>query len=362
MISLLHDTQDTPTGHDIVQLTGNIWKQVIPSNRNGVLDVNNGLVVQQIYDWPFTKQVKDHHLQYLRMCYPVGTPRKRSRTKSGWYQSFGKYTTPQGSASLGSHPTNKTDHDHWNSSTMITSYTPGTASLINSLKQEAAVAQFSGGNIVSSFEIAMTDIHPFHLYSSCLATAEFSNTRHKDTNDVMSLDDTTCWLRSFLEDTGNDRITVMKEEYADNLLRCMSNQSISGVMVECTCAWTLVKDHDIYSYRQFFANLTCGVALDLSSTAFKHADQVGSSFMGAAFEHCTTRPVWLNETDCTISFNPQPNSGNYVFAWGNHRGRRKKKKDAAAMEAKKAAESLQGLLTRQKAERAQRAERRMAKH
>jgi hypothetical protein len=32
------------------------------------------------------------------------------------------------------------------------------------------------------------------------------------------------------------------------------------------------------------------------------------------------------------------------------------------MEAKKAAESLQGLLTRQKAERAQRAERRMAKH
>jgi hypothetical protein len=86
--------------------------------------------------------------------------------------------------------------------------------------------------------------------------------------------------------------------------------------------------------------------------------------MGAAFEHCTTRPVWLNETDHTITFNKQPNSGNYVFAWGNHRGRRKKKKAAAndtAMDAQKA-ESLQDLLARQKAERAQRAERRLANH
>ena len=75
---------------DIEQLTGNLWKQMLPiSNCNGVLDVNNGLVVQHIYDWPFIKQIQSHHLQYLRMCYPVGTPRKRTRTKTGWYQSLG---------------------------------------------------------------------------------------------------------------------------------------------------------------------------------------------------------------------------------------------------------------------------------
>lgn len=73
---------------------------------------------------------------------------------------------------------------------MNTSYTPSTASIINSLKQEAAVAQFSGGNIISPFELAITGITPFELYSSCLATAGFSNTRHRDVNDVMSLDDT----------------------------------------------------------------------------------------------------------------------------------------------------------------------------
>jgi hypothetical protein len=109
----------------------------------------------------------------------------------------------------------------------------------------------------------------------------------------------------------------------------MSNLSTNEVPVESTCAWTLVKkDNEIYLYRQFFANLTCGVALDISSTGFENADQVGSTFMGAFFEHCTTRPIWLNKTDHTISFNQPPSSNNYVFAWGNHRGKRKKKKNS----------------------------------
>ena len=291
-----------------------------------MLDVNNGLVVQQIYDWPFMKQIEIDHIHFLRMCYPVGTPRHRTQITTGWYQSFGERSTPVCSASLGSHPSTKQYHHQWNSSSMKTSYTPATASIINSLKQEAAVAQYSSGNIVSPLEIAMTDICPFDLYYSCLATAMFSNTRHKDGGDVMSLDDTDCWLRTFLEDSGNEQINLMKEEYVANLRCCMSKHSTSGLPVETTCAWTLVKDHEIYLYRQFFANLTCGVALDISSTGFKHANQVGSSFMGALFEHCTTRPIWLNKSDRTISFNLQPGSDNYVFAWGNHRGKRKKKK------------------------------------
>ena len=65
MITLLHDMNDIPTGPNIVRLTENIWKQVLPSNRNGVLDVNNGLVVQQIYDWPFMKQIEIGHIHFL---------------------------------------------------------------------------------------------------------------------------------------------------------------------------------------------------------------------------------------------------------------------------------------------------------
>ena len=321
MISQLHDVNDIPTGHGIVQLTGNIWKQVLPNNRNGVLDVNNGLVVQQIFDWPFKKQIQDKHIHLLRMCYPVGTPRCMTHITTRWYQSLLERSTPQCSASLGSHSTTKIYHHQWNSSTMNTSYTPSTASIINSLKQEAAVAQFSGGNIISPFELAITGITPFELYSSCLATAGFSNTRHRDVNDVMSLDDTECWLSTLQEDSGDQRVNLLKEEYILNLRHCMSNLSTNEVPVESTCAWTLVKkDNEIYLYRQFFANLTCGVALDISSTGFENADQVGSTFMGAFFEHCTTRPIWLNKTDRTISFNQPPGSNNYVFAWGNHRG------------------------------------------
>ena len=85
----------------------------------------------------------------------------------------------------------------------------------------------------------------------------------------------------------------------------------------------MVEDNDEYEFGQYFANLSCGVALDISSTK---ADQVGSTFLGAYIEHCTTRPILQNKAHGTISFNQPPGSDNYVFAWGNHRSIRKKKR------------------------------------
>ena len=75
------------------------------------------------------------------------------------------------------------------------------------------------------------------LYRSCLVTTEFSNTRHKDARDVMSSEDTAIWLDKFLVDSGNQRINQTKEQYVENLLRCMMESHQSGVGVETTCAW-----------------------------------------------------------------------------------------------------------------------------
>jgi hypothetical protein len=100
------------------------------------------------------------------------------------------------------------------------------------------VAQFSGGNFISPFELSMREMTQFNeLYCSCLVTTEFSNTGHKDAWDVMSSEDTVLWLDKFLVDSGNQRINLMKEQYVENLLCCMRNHSTS----EFTCAWMLSK-------------------------------------------------------------------------------------------------------------------------
>ena len=193
---------------------------------------------------------------------------------------------------------------------------------------------------------------------------EFSNTRHKDARDVMSSEDTALWLDKFLEDSGNQRINLMKEQYVENLLRCMMECHLSGLPLETTCAWLLVQYNKEYEYRQYFANLSCGVALDISSTGFDKADQVGSTFLGASFEHCTTRPIWQNKADGTISFNRPPGSDNYVFAWGNHRSKKKKNKSIGkkASKAKKTAkqQAQRDQLTKHWAEQRQRARDKLA--
>lgn len=195
------------------------------------------------------------------------------------------------------------------------------------------------------------------MYRSCLVTTEFSNTRHKDAWDVMSSEDTALWLDKFLEDSGNQRINPMKEQYVENLLRCMMERHQSGLSLETTCAWTLVEDNEEYEFRQYFANLSCGVALDISSTGFEKADQMGSTFLGALFDHCTTRPIWQNKAGGTISFNRPPGSDNYVFAWGNHRSKRKKNQNHKSI-AKKAANAKK--TSKQQAQRDQLAKRQRA--
>ena len=71
--------------------------------------------------------------------------------------------------------------------------------------------------------------------------------------------------------------------------------------------------------RQFFANFTAGVALDLSSHAFNHLNVVGCTFLAYCFEHCSTKPIWIRKSDGFIRITPPPeNRYNFPFAWGDH--------------------------------------------
>jgi hypothetical protein len=90
---MLHCEDDIPSRHKITKLSGHIWRQKLQSNENSVLDVSNGVVVQNIYEWPFKKQLLKEHVQLIGRCFKKGARRFRTNTSTGMYQSLFERST-----------------------------------------------------------------------------------------------------------------------------------------------------------------------------------------------------------------------------------------------------------------------------
>ena len=132
-------------------------------------------------------------------------------------------------------------------------------------------------------------------------------------------------------DLGDQTMNVKKDKFMKKICSQTSNLK-QCLPLETTCAWTMVEEDDEYEFRQYFVNFLCGIALDISLSGFTGSDQIGSTFLGSMFEHCTTRPIWVRKSDGHITLSKPNGKDNYAFAWGNHITRRKKNKKKKTVE------------------------------
>ena len=95
-ISVLGEDEDDPVvGADIMKVTSCIWQQDRPDVTNGVFDVFHGVVVQDVFEWPFEKCLNEKHIDLIQTCVGnKGTPCCRM-TITGFYQNLGPHSTSQ---------------------------------------------------------------------------------------------------------------------------------------------------------------------------------------------------------------------------------------------------------------------------
>lgn len=94
------------------------------------------------------------------------------------------------------------------------------------------------------------------------------------------------------------------------------------VPAETTCCWCLMDDEEEYIHHQFLINITASIAMDISLHAFlENVTQVGSTFFGLLFKHCSSCPLWISR-DVTVRVTPPNGTMHYNFAWGNHAARK----------------------------------------
>ena len=317
MTSLLNKNDDDPAGPGIVKLSSTVWKITLDNAKNGVFDCPHGLCIQLVYSWPFEKIVNKNLVKIIDH-YSNGTGTTRYRTvNNGVYQSMGPHSTTLCPASMGAHPLSKSYHHQWRRN-MNSSIAPLIAKFRNMLRDQTCAVAFSSGQVLSPALKKACGLAYVEIYEQCLFTFKnYCNTRHSDP-DRFSIAESKEVI-TFLKQNKSERCSRFIAELQNHLVKGRLPQ-------ETTCAWTLVEKSETHNLRQFFANFTAGVALDLSSSAFGISEQLGSTFLGATFEHCSTRPIWIRRSDSYISLTqPDDRNYNYPFAWGDHVDRRRER-------------------------------------
>ncbi len=321
MICILLDNEPNPSGHGVCKLSSHVWTKTLEKTPNGVLDVTEGLAIQLLYQWPLEKILTLDHVKFIESAFPESGTKRYATKNSGFYQNLGDRSTTVCSASLGAHPCNKDQHQHWNMQFDQSKF-PFVSKLRNELREQANKVSFSSGQILSATLKQAIGLSYQHIYEACLFSSNrYSSTRHRDA-DYMSLEDSEATMKHLKSFVNDDKIAKYAQKLQSFTYKKMLPQ-------ETTCCWTMVEHSNEYNFRQFFVNLTAGVALDISSDAFHISEQIGSTFLGATFDHSTSRPIWVRRNDGYISLNKPENCRNYPFAWGNHVERRRQRRTAA---------------------------------
>ena len=315
IISILPENVGLPVGPNVVSLTPTISKVTLPNNLGGAFDVEHGVPVQYVYSWPFERVVKKVHLKFIHHCIrKSGTNRTCSPCVSGQYQNLGLRTTSRARGSLVSSPSNTVNHHHYHEG-FDKSCMPTLTGLKNHLREQAKESCIHSGEPFSTALMKARKMDKTFdvLRGTLLTWGGFSNTVHRDLRDFTSSDETSI-IRSLLEQQKNERFHRLLNNY--HLLHPGKT-----LPTPTTCCWCPpVDSHCDYKHRQYFLNLTAKVAIDLSQFIYdEYSPQIGSTFYGGIFDHCSARPLWTNNRgQVRIT---QPCDGNnyfWNFAWGVH--------------------------------------------
>ena len=66
MISLLLEDEEDPDGKEVTKVSTNVWKKTVPNTKNGVLGIEDGIVVQQSYEWPMDETIDKDHIELIK--------------------------------------------------------------------------------------------------------------------------------------------------------------------------------------------------------------------------------------------------------------------------------------------------------
>ncbi len=313
IILLLPQGTQLPSGPDYKRESSTICKSRLDQNAGGAMDVKHGFPVQNVYSWPYKRVLKKKHVLFVNKCIPhCGTQRTMSQCVTGYYQNLGWRMTSRANGSLLSAPLNTREHHHYHDG-MNKTLLPFLSDTKNHLREEAKQTSMHIGNpfLHCLMKIKGTDNFYDISRGSLMTWGGFSNTVHRDWRDFMTEKET----RSVL-----DLIAEQQNPELDQLVaNYKSGFPGKNLPKVTTCCWCPVTQDLRFSHRQFFVNLTSGTALDISSSSFSNSvPQIGSTFLGGTFEHCTMHPLWVNDKEMVCLHPPSDNPLFWNFAWGVH--------------------------------------------
>ena len=170
VISLLRNNE-IPRGSNKGKVTRKIWRTTVPNLNIGVLGIGDGFVVQQVYVWPFWKQLELDHIKLFETAFK-GTPRDVTSI-DGLYQNFGPRSTAQCPGLLGDHPRTAMNQNNWSWKNNLTIIHQLIVKIRNVLHQQSYYAGFLCGQMFASTLKIVTgsqydDIFPQFLFTGLL--------------------------------------------------------------------------------------------------------------------------------------------------------------------------------------------------
>jgi len=149
----------------------------------------------------------------------------------------------------------------------------------------------------------------------------YTNFIHRDTRDHYSKEESKS-IKNLIKSQPDNRFSRYVEQFEDTF------GEDARVPSETTCCWCLMDQTNDYIHRQFFINITASIVMDISSHVFSDkVPQVGTTFFGSLFEHCSSRPLWVSRNGM-VRVKPPFSSMYYNFAWGKHPAKKNNASDA----------------------------------
>ena len=265
--------------------------------------------MMRTYPWHFQDQLSIDWLTVLCNTFH-GKGLKRHRTQhEGTFEMIGPRQTEMASSSLVCPPKCTSDHDQFRYS-MNRNNMPLVRSMYNQLGHEALHTQFKSGEELMTMQLKARGVKnrdelcPYGILTNHM----FCGTAHND-NDCMSHNVTNV-VSDYIKKHPNKRYY----EYYIRRYQTMFPTE-DRYPRPTTCCWKLNEDDSAWHHHQFFLNITCGIAFNLSSTVFsQRTPLIGCTFFGKFIHHCTSIPIYVSVDGSKVRL--KPTKKQYNFAWG----------------------------------------------
>ncbi len=271
------------------------------------------------YQWPFVTEIHDDVYELFSKTYKRKGLIRSSVPHQGNFEMVGRRTSKQSTGSMVAIDTSQ--HEYFRDS-MDSSLLPLLRGIINTLQEEALIANYtSGETIMSSMKKENARYDYKDLCPQTIITqSHFANVVHFD--------------QCFADPESAKKVTENQKnpmELLEHLKNIQNNPQIKKdktddilIPKSTTCCWTLREKCQRSVMMQFFVGVSAGFAFDISSPVTSDLGKIGGTFQSSLFDHCTSVPLWIDEEKQLVHILPPFEGRNYNFAWGSNG---KKKKD-----------------------------------